>query len=356
MGRIYGKVENLEDISRINCLIRDEMLKVQNVAELTDLKKRSDYLCTLTFSPFWKKKFGNEIEKLRDIAIKENRATVKTANYIAKFKGFNKEYNPWKKEINIEEALKKIPEEVIKDLTESVFILQNSVEILEDLRINFCEIRKAAVLCENPECLDKLKKAVDIISTLPYLESFRIHFDEGVLGTIDKVINTEKERSVELINIIAQVNGWERYYQSINENDFVTTAEDYMNSLLIEEEKADTYIPTELKYKEGARVLWLVYYHPGRNREYAKRIYFPKNAKNISVEGPGEYKNRFGNKVYGIKVTYQMEISPTVIHVRGREIHLPKRTVTKTKIIQVPKIAENIRILEEKPQSAMDIA
>jgi len=356
MGRIYGKVENLEDISRINCLIRDEMLKVQNVAELTDLKKRSDYLCTLTFSPFWKKKFGKEIEKLRELAIKENRATVRTANYIAKYKGFNKTYEPWKKEIDIESELKQIPESVVKELTGSVFSLKNSVEILEDLRKSFCEIRKAVVLCEDVECLDKLKRATDILSILPFLESFKIHFDEGLLSAVDNLINTEKERSVKLINIIAQVNGWERYYQSINENDFVTTAEDYLHNLLSEEEKANTYIPTELKYKEGARVLWLVYYHPGRKREYAKRIYFPKNAKNISMEGPGEYKNRFGNKVYGIKVTYQMEISPTVIHVRGREIHLPKRTVTKTKIIQVPKIAENIRILEEKPQSAMDIA
>ncbi|GAB6074743.1 hypothetical protein [Nautilia lithotrophica] len=356
MGRIYGKVENIEDISRINCLIRDEMLKVNSAAELTDLKKRSDYLCTLTFSPFWKKKFGDEIEKLRDVAIKENRASVKTANYVSKFKGFSKEYEPWKKEINIDEELKKIPEEVVKELTSSVFTLQNSVEILEDIRSNFCEIRKAAVLCEDVECLDKLKRAVDIISTLPYLESFKIHFDEGVLAAIDKLINTEKERSIELINIIAQVNEWDRYYQSINENDFETTPEAYLDKLLIEEEKASTYIPTEMKYKEGARVLWLVYYHPVRKREYAKRIYFPKNAQNISIEGPGEYKNKFGNKVWGVKVSYQMEISPTTIHVRGKEIYLPKRVITKTKIVEVPKNAENIQILEEKPQSAMDIA
>jgi len=356
MGRIYGKVENIEDISRINCLIRDEMIVVEKVSELTDLKKRSDYLCTLTYSPFWKKKFGDEIEKLRDVAIKENRATVKTANYISKYKGFEKEYEPWKKEINIEEELKKIPEEVVNELSASVFTLQNRVEILEDLRNSFCEIRKAAVFCEDLKCLDKLKRAVDIISTLPYLQSFKIHFDDGVLGAIDKLINSEKERSIELINIIAQTNGWERFYQSINENDFETTAEDYLNKLLSEEEKASTYIPTEMKYKKGAKVLWLVYFHPGRKREYAKRIYFPENAQNISMEGPGEYKNRFGNKVWGIKLNYQMEISPTIIHIRGKEIHLPKRVVTKTKIVQVPKNAENIRILEEKPQSAMDIA
>ncbi|ACM93693.1 hypothetical protein NAMH_0673 [Nautilia profundicola AmH] len=356
MGRLYGKVESVEDISRINCLIRDEMLVVNSAAELTDLKKRSDYLCTLTFSPFWKKKFGDKIEEVRDVALKENRATVKTANYVSQYKNFNKTYEPWKKEIDIEEELKKIPDEVVSELTESIFTLQNSVQILEDLRNSFCEIRKAAVLCDNVECLDKLKKAVDILSTLPYLESFKVHFDEGILSAIDALINTEKERSVNLINIIAQVNNWDRFYQSISENDFETTAENYLDKLLEEEEKANTYIPTEMKYKGGARVLWLVYYHPEKKREYAKRIYFPSNAENIKIEGPGEYKNRFGNKVWGIKITYEMEISPTIIHVRGKEIHLPARKVTKTKIVEVPKYAQNIRILEEKPQSAMDIA
>jgi hypothetical protein len=355
MGRIYGKVESIEDIGRINCIIRDEMLIVESTAELSELKKRSDYLCTLTYSPFWKKKFGEDIEKVRELAIKENRATVKTANYVAKYKGFDKIYEPWKKEIDIENELKQIPQSVVKELTESVLSLKNSVGILEDLRKSFCEIRKAMVLCENVECLDKLKRAVDILSTLPYLESFKVHFDDGLLSAVDNLINAEKERSVKLSNIVAEVNGWERYYQSINENDFENGAENYLNALL-EEEKAENYIPTEMKYEKGAKTLWLVYYHPKRKREYAKRIYFPKNAKNLKIEGPGEYKNRFGNKVYGIKVTYQTEISPAVIHVRGREIHLPNRNITKSKIVEVPKVAENIRILEEKPQSAMNIA
>ncbi|MEO1923423.1 MAG: hypothetical protein ABGX25_02765 [Nautiliaceae bacterium] len=356
MGRIYGRVESVEDVRRINCIIRDEMLNVKNAAELTDLKKRSDYLCTLTYSPFWQKKFGDKIEELREAAIEENRATVKTANYMAKYKNFDRNYEPWKKEINIEEQLKEIPNQVVEELTNSIFSLQKSVEILEELRKSFCDIRKAMVLCENVECLDRLKKAVDILSTLPYLESFKIHFDEGLLGAIDKLINEEKERSVKLANIIAEVNGWDRFYQSISDEDFETTAEEYLNRLLEEEEKASTYIPTEVKYKGGAKVLWLVYYHPGRKREYAKRLYFPADAFDIKVEGPGEFKNRFGNKVYGIKITYKMTIKPTTIHVRGKEIHLPERVVTKTKVVPIPEIAQDIRIVEEKPESAMDIA
>jgi len=356
MARIYGKVESVEDVRRINCMIRDEMLTVKSVAELTDLKKRSDYLCTLTYSPFWQKKFGDKIEELRDVAIKENRATVKTANYVAKYKGFDKEYSPWKKEIDVEEELKHIPKQVIEELTHSLFSLKLSVDILENLRREFCEIRKAMVLCEDVDCLDKLKKSVDILSVLPHLDSFQSHFDEGIISAIDKLINAEKERSVKLANMIAEVNGWDRFYQSISNEDFESTAEAYLNKLLEEEDKSSTYIPTEVKYKGGAKVLWLVYYHPRRKREYAKRIYFPADAFDIKVEGPDYFKNRFGNWIYGIKITYKMTIKPTTIHVRGHEIHLPERIVTKTKVVEIPEVAENIRIMEEKPESAMNIA
>ncbi len=356
MGRIYGKVESVEDVKRINCIIRDEMLIVKDDAELTELKKRSDYLCTLTYSPFWQKKFGEKIEEVRQVALEENRATVKTANYVAKYKGFDKEYEPWKKEIDIESQLKQIPERVVEELTNSVFSLKLSVNILEEIRSEFCDIRKAMVLCDNVECLDRLKRAVDILSTLPYVEEFNEHFDEGVLAAIDKLINAEKERSIELANMIAEVNDWDRMYQVINEEDFETTAEDYLNKLLEEEEKSETYIPTEARYKGGAKVLWLVYYLPRRKREYAKRIYFPADAFDIEVEGPDIYKNKFGNDIYGIKITYKMTIRPTTIHVRGKEIHLPERVVTKTKIVPVPKDATDFRIVEERPSSAMDIA
>ncbi len=351
MARIYGKVETPEDISRINCIIRDEMLKVQDEAHLSELKKRSDYLCTLSYSPFWQKKFANELEELREIAIQENRATVKTANIIAKYKGFNKEYNPWKKELEI--SLDDIPQSVLDEIKNTIFTLKLDLDILEDLRKQFCDIRKAMVLCEDLECLDKLKRAVDILSLLPYADSFAKHFDNEEIKKIDELINLEKERSVTLANIISEVNSWDRMYQSINEED---SSQELLEELLKEEQKAESYIPTEAKYKGNAKVLWLVYYLPRRKRDYAKRIYFPADAFDIKLEGPAIYKNRFGNEVYGLKIEYKMTIKPTTIHLRGKEIHLPQRVVTKTKIVTVPKDANNIRILEEKPKSAMDIA
>jgi hypothetical protein len=360
MARIYGKVENIEDISRINCIIRDEMLKVESEAELSELKKRSDYLCTLTYSPFWQKKFENEIDKLREVAIEENRITVKTANIIAKYKGFDKEYSPWKKEIDIEHQLKQIPQTVIDELTKSIFTLKLSLDILEDLREEFCDIRKAMVLCEDVECLNKLKKAVDILSVLPYLESFKEHFDEGILAAIDKLIVEEKERSIKLANIIAEVKGFNIYYQSVNVNDFEfrnnEELNEYIQKLFEEEEKSENYIPTEAKYEKGAKVWWLVYYLPRRKRDYAKRIYLPERIRNVKIIGPDYFVNRFGNKIWGIKIEYENEVRETDIIIRGKKIHLPTRWIKREKIVPVPEDAQNIRITEEKPESAMDIA
>ncbi len=352
---IYGKVESEEDISRINCIIRDEMLEADEESKLSELKKRSDYLCTLTFSPFWKKKFKDKIQKLQETAIVENRVSVKEANIISKFKGFDKTYHPWKREMDIEEELKKIPESIIDELSKNALTLQLDPKTLEEIRNLFCEIRKALVLCEDEDCLKKLKRGVDIISLLPYLDKFTIHFDKDLLKKIDELIIKEKNRTIELLNIIATVNGWDSYFGTINADNFDENIEESLEKLLEEEEKSETYIPTEAKYKGMAKVLWLVYYHPKRKREYAKRIYFPAEFKDLKIEGPKEFENRFGNKVWGIQISYKSKVQAATIKIRGKIINLPERWIERKKVIALPKIAQNIRLLEEKPKSAMDI-
>ncbi|NPA42633.1 MAG: hypothetical protein GXO27_01205 [Chlorobi bacterium] len=355
MGVIYGKVNTIDDISRINCIIRDEMLAVESKEQLTDLKKRSDYLCTLTYSPFWKKKFGDQIEEVRRRALEENRVTVRTANYVAKYKGWDVHYDPWgKKHEEIDEALKEIPERILEEYTTSLVDLELSPDILDDLRKMFCDLRKAAVLCEDLKCLNRIKKLTDLVSMLPHLESFAGHFTGEELKAIDLLIHKERERSILLFNIIATVNNWDAYYEM---HDFdEEKVKEEVEKILEEEQKADTYIPTEVKYKAPAKVIWVVYYHPKRKREYAKRVYIPGNAENIKIEGPGIFKNRFGNEVYGIRITYEIPVRATVIRIRGREIRLPERKIKRSKVVPLPEVAQNIRITEERPPSAMAIA
>ena len=350
---IYSRVEDIKDISRINCIIRDEMLEVEDVSQLSELKKRSDYLCTLTFSPFWKKKFKDNIKELQEAAILENRVTVKEANIVSKYKNFNKEYSPWKKEIDVEKELEKIPQSVIEEITQSAFTLKLDAKILEKIREIFCDSRKAIVLCEDEKCVKELKRGVDIVSLLPYLDSFAEHFEESLQKEIDELILKEKNRTIKLIDIIFQINGWEEYFEDNIDEDNI---KEHLEKLLEDEEKSDTYIPTEVKYKGNAKVLWVVYYHPKRKRDYAKRVYFPAEFKDLKVEGPGEFTNKFGNKVWGIEFIYKSKVEKTVIKVRGKKIKLPTRWVTRKKIVTLPKEARAIRVLPQKPKSAMDIA
>ncbi len=353
---LYSRVEKVEDISKINCIIRDEMLKAKDEAILSELKKRSDALCTLTYSPAWQKKFANEIEALQELAMLENRVSTKTANYISEYKHFGKEYHPWKKDVDMQKELESIPPHIIDEVINSPISLENDIKVLKELRELFCDVRKAVVLCENEECLRDLKRGVDIVALLPYIEQFALHFDNDLLIEIDELIIKEKNRSIELINIVADINKWEGYYEVVSDEELEEAAKELLEKLLQEEQKAETYIPTEAKYKGGAEVLWLVYYHPSRKRDYAKRVYFPAGFKDLKVQGPSCFKNRFGNEVWGVEMSYKSKVEATTIKIRGKEITLPERWVRRRKVVPISKEAQNIRLLNEKPQSALDIA
>ena len=93
-AHIYGEVKSAEDIRRINRTIRKEMDAVTTREELTELKN-SDYLCTLTYSPSWRKRFGEKASALRSVAMDENRKTVEHANRVAAKHGWDADYDPW---------------------------------------------------------------------------------------------------------------------------------------------------------------------------------------------------------------------------------------------------------------------
>jgi hypothetical protein len=92
---IYGAVNSLEDLRRINREIRHEMDAVTSQAQLTELKKRSDYLCTLAEAPSWQKKFGEKIDRVREVVREEDAKTTQHANELATKHGWDTEYHPW---------------------------------------------------------------------------------------------------------------------------------------------------------------------------------------------------------------------------------------------------------------------
>jgi cell division septum initiation protein DivIVA len=92
---IYSAVKSLEDLRRINREIRREMDAVTSQAQLTELKKRSDYLCTLAEAPSWQKKFGQKINRVKEVVREEDTKTTQHANALAKKHGWDTEYHPW---------------------------------------------------------------------------------------------------------------------------------------------------------------------------------------------------------------------------------------------------------------------
>jgi hypothetical protein len=92
---IYGSVDTEADIRSINEKIRDQMERVRDRDGLTELKKRSDYLCTLAMSPAWKTKFGEDVDGILWVAKEEDRKTTKLANKLAKKHGWDADYDPW---------------------------------------------------------------------------------------------------------------------------------------------------------------------------------------------------------------------------------------------------------------------
>jgi hypothetical protein len=94
---IYGEVNSISDIRDINRSIRREMRGVNSREQVTELKKRSDYLCTLTRAPSWKEKFGPKTaNRMLTVAKEENERSTRLANSSARKKDLGPaNYDPW---------------------------------------------------------------------------------------------------------------------------------------------------------------------------------------------------------------------------------------------------------------------
>lgn len=65
-------------------------------------------------------------------------------------------------------------------------------------------------------------------------------------------------------------------------------------------------------------------------RTRVKRLYFPGDARNITLGKPGQYRN-----------------------LRGRNAHLPPRTAQRTKIVPLPKDAQGLHLTARPPKGPL---
>lgn len=78
--RIYGEVQNKTNLRDLFLQIRRDVGEASSRDELTELHRRAGYLVTLTYSPSWKERFGDQTVELRSVADDEFARTARAIN------------------------------------------------------------------------------------------------------------------------------------------------------------------------------------------------------------------------------------------------------------------------------------
>ncbi len=91
--KIYGEVDNKTDLKDVFSEIRNDVEKADSRSELTELYRRAGYLITLTNASSWEKKFGDDIDDIRDTAEDEFSKTARKINSRAKEVGTDADYD-----------------------------------------------------------------------------------------------------------------------------------------------------------------------------------------------------------------------------------------------------------------------
>jgi hypothetical protein len=334
MGLIFEKIEKPEDIRKYSCIIRDEMLKAKNIEELEKLKKHADYFCAFTHSKVWEKRLGSIIKKMREVAVEENDITVKLANFVAKAKKWDIYFVPCTGEAEeIEERLKNMPQEVINEIEEFASRINLSSNIVEDLKNHFCEIRKAMVLVGSPEELKKLKEETNVLVAITHLQDFKNKFSSQI-DEIQELMAEEEKKTIEVANIVAKANNWDLHFEidTLGQIKEHGTAEEYLEKTLTAlKVVSDAFLKSFGKYvknikkkekeniqkkeeepqveTETEKIIWIMYHKDGEEKVLKKKVKLPATAKNIKIEGPDYFVNKSGNKVWGVKLSYESKIS-----------------------------------------------
>ncbi len=90
---IYGKVKNGTDLQKIFRTIRGEVEQARSRPALTELYKRAGYLITLSYTPAWEERLGDQVSQLRDIGKQEFSITARSINRRAEEIGARADYD-----------------------------------------------------------------------------------------------------------------------------------------------------------------------------------------------------------------------------------------------------------------------
>jgi len=94
MANVYGPVNKVGDISKINRRIREDIRRAKSERALSELYKRSAFLISLSYTPAWAKKFGRVgVNSIRTRAKNEFNRTSILINKKSRSLGINKRYD-----------------------------------------------------------------------------------------------------------------------------------------------------------------------------------------------------------------------------------------------------------------------
>lgn len=90
---IYGEVDNKTDLQEVFTEIRRDVEEAKSRSDLTELYRRAGYLITLTNASSWEKKFGDEIDEIRETGEEEFAKTARKINSRAEEVGTEADYD-----------------------------------------------------------------------------------------------------------------------------------------------------------------------------------------------------------------------------------------------------------------------
>lgn len=90
---IYGEIDHKTDLKDVFLQIRKDVEEAEDRSALTELYKRAGYLITLSHAPAWEKKFGEDIEEIRETAEEEFVKTARMINRQAEEIGTEADYD-----------------------------------------------------------------------------------------------------------------------------------------------------------------------------------------------------------------------------------------------------------------------
>jgi hypothetical protein len=114
---------------------------------------------------------------------------------------------------------------------------------------------------------------------------------------------------------------------------------------------------SEERYDKGGKTLYLVYETDQRlrdgssqPRERVKRFYVPGDSRAVSVGTPRSLRKRTGRRVHGVEVHYEHRLAGATAQRGNTKYELPERWAERTKVIEMPDTARNVRLTANPPE------